>query len=76
MDKIPVTLIKVLQNVDTPTVCNAIEVAEGRRLTGYSSPEIYKLRIQSPFLKFFIIMSGIGLSSEKNGEGSVSVSQL
>ena len=31
MDKIPVTLIKVLQNVDTPTVCNAIEVAEGRR---------------------------------------------
>ena len=31
MDKIPATLIKVLQNVDTPTVCNAIEVAEGRR---------------------------------------------
>ena len=31
MDKIPTKLIKLLQNVDTPTVCNAIEVAEGQR---------------------------------------------
>ena len=31
MDKIPAKLIKLLQNVDTPTVCNAIEVAEGQR---------------------------------------------
>jgi len=31
MDKIPEKLIKLLQNVDTPTVCNAIEVAEGQR---------------------------------------------
>jgi len=31
MDKITVKLIKLLQNVDTPTVCNAIEVAEGQR---------------------------------------------
>lgn len=25
------SLLKVLQSVDTPTVCNAIEVAEGKR---------------------------------------------
>ena len=31
MDKISAKLIKLLQNVDTPTVCNAIEVAEGQR---------------------------------------------
>ncbi len=31
MYRIPATLIKLLQNLDTPTVCNAIEVAEGRR---------------------------------------------
>ena len=31
MDQIPEKLIKLLQNVDTPTVCNAIEVAEGQR---------------------------------------------
>ena len=31
MDKIPAKLIKLLQNVDTPTVCNAIEVVEGQR---------------------------------------------
>ena len=31
MYRIPTTLIKLLQNLDTPTVCNAIEVAEGRR---------------------------------------------
>ena len=31
MDKIPAKLIKFLQNVDTPTVCNAIEVVEGQR---------------------------------------------
>ena len=31
MNEIPSTLIKVLQSVDTPTVCNAIEVAEGCR---------------------------------------------
>ena len=31
MYRIPETLIKLLQNLDTPTVCNAIEVAEGRR---------------------------------------------
>ncbi len=24
-------LLKVLQSIDTPTVCNAIEVAQGRR---------------------------------------------
>ena len=31
MYRTPATLIKLLQNLDTPTVCNAIEVAEGRR---------------------------------------------
>lgn len=30
-ESIPATLLETLQKVDTPTVCNAIEVAEGRR---------------------------------------------
>ena len=31
MYRIPTTLINLLQNLDPPTICNAIEVAEGRR---------------------------------------------
>ena len=30
-DEIDSDLLKLLQSVDTPTVCNAIEVAQGKR---------------------------------------------